>query len=485
MKDIKISDCLDNIDPAEINNIEMSDGMKDKFSVERMISVKKIKKIVFDEISVNTDSVNINKKRKKISGRKLAVIISAAVLIISTSVYGMNYFGTLEKYFPGIVQMMKDDVQDVSAKVEKNGVVLTVEAAVNDGIEAIISYNLTMKDGSAFDERIDASIIKLDGLTQADYTDRLDLTDDNKKLEGYINPKLNIENGKSINDYNLTLSVTDLITRQHAEEVSKLNLNQIINGVKNQPVELIPDIAQGFVVEKAEVYNGKVKIECGYTYETVRGSGDTPARIRKLSAAPHIIGLKNMKTGEIINPDESKEFNKLSFSINEGTDLSGLNPIISYNKENVVVAGTWEVPIKLKAADVISKDINKTYILADKKMILKKVTVTPLGVYLNGAFVNYDDTELPIGLSAKAYLEDALGRVYLVYNNGQILHLTGSYGETNKSEYGNMEAKFTYSNLEIGEEISDGNRTVKDRRIFIDIDEISSIIVKDIAIPLR
>jgi len=48
-----------------------------------------------------------------------------------------------------------------------------------------------------------------------------------------------------------------------------------------------------------------------------------------------------------------------------------------------------------------------------------------------------------------------------------------------------MEAKFTYSNLEIGEEISDGNRTVKDRRIFIDIDEITSIIVKDIAIPLR
>jgi hypothetical protein len=405
MENIKISDCFDNIDPVELDNIETGENINNEASVQR------IKEIALNAINGQADLTDTNKKAASSKKVKIAALITAAALILSTTVYAMGSIGAFEMFFPDSMKVIDSSTQSILAKVEQNGVTMTVEKAINDGKSAVISYSFSKNDGSAFKSGLTTGKVKLTEIGAHDigYSNEHDiLIDDNKKLVGFICP----QEYSSITEKNLTFSVTDLITRQTREKEAAFSLKELLNDKKVINVELIPDSVPGFALEEVKSVNGKISFKTTFLRDTI---GD-------YESFPHISYIKNIKTGATIRGDA--EYN---FDIAHIADLSEWKPVITYSHKEVIVSGTWDVPIRLESSDrFIGKNGNITISSGDKEIVISKVSASTLGVYFEGYIKKMDGTKIPMTSEEINYTEKLLNHAYVVLNNGkkQIIELS-------------------------------------------------------------
>ena len=184
MKKIKISDCLDSIDPAQLDNIEKRGKMK------KRISTDNIKKIAYNTIDVQGALSDTYEKAKPTRKMKLAAILVAAIVALSTAVYALGSLGVFGIFFPESSKVIEGKTQDIVAQTHNNGITFTIDKAVNDGKMTVITYTLTKDDGSAFKEGIKlGSLILYKGDTVDQYLMSVGdpiLTEDNKKAIGYF-----------------------------------------------------------------------------------------------------------------------------------------------------------------------------------------------------------------------------------------------------------------------------------------------------------
>lgn len=462
MKNIKLSDCMDNIDPVQLDNIEMNEKIGDRVSTER------IKQIVLNAINVQIDSPDTRKKDKRMKRMKPVILLAAVVLVLSTSVYAISSLGAFEMFFPEGVKVIEGETQNVFAKTQQNGVTLTIEKAVNDGRSGVISYSFSKNDGSAFDEGTVVGKIKLSESESLSYEEG-ELVENNKKIVGYIIPH---NDNKLITENNLTLSITNLVTVNAGMKVVDVNLKKLMHSSPSTHMELLPDLVPGFTLDEVKIVNGKLN------FQTTLPIANPP---RDISA--NIGCLKNIKTGETIYSN-----NEGNFDIAGDTVLSDLKPVAFYSVKKVVVPGTWNVSIKLESSDnLVSKDVNITIAREKKNIVITNVCASILGVYVKGYVENKDGTK--VLLTEKAFEEDKFNQIYVLLRNGQKQNITFFTAEEGFENDGDKNykilRKYYYDLYTKDEYINTPISSRKARRTFIDSNNVSSVVIDGVEILLK
>jgi hypothetical protein len=362
-KFIKISDCLDEIDNNEISNIKLNKNLR------LNISQKRIRKLAMSGIQKDPAELHSEMVLRKKFLKKVILIPSIAVILI-ISVVAAGNFNTFRTFFSDSLNIIEGKTQTISAQDSQNGVTFKVDEALTDGKKAIITFDFTKNDGTAFKQGTKLMDINIDGNGCGFDSE---LSSDLKTLSGYIN--IDAQNGNTnINLNNITISANNLVIAKTGMEYANINLKKLYGSNEPYNVKLLPDLFSDITLDNISFSRSKIGFKVNCAELPYVNNKPNPLYTGYAS----IFCLKNTITGETLYPQGEGSL----FDLNSPDKLENMVPGILYHHITQSVEAEWKVQVKLENAQKIaSKNLDISY---DDNSQNIKVTISEMNYSLMG-----------------------------------------------------------------------------------------------------
>lgn len=447
------------------------------------ISLERIKELAMRGIEVEKNETNeksialeaYRKKRRPHLKRLIIPLVAAVGLsvgVIATTHYSETLSSLFGQFFP-----YSEQVQSIGKSMSASGVTLTAEGAFIDKKSGLFIASLRKEDGTSFENGTEIGQMSLQTQKPGSMGWSVSniLSDDGKQLNCIVD----LSSSQQLSGQQLILKAEDLKVWRRLEAVSKINLTEI----SKTPIEANwrnHDSEDGLKIKLSEDIEGITLDRINWSeqkLEIITSYADRK-NIEHQSAS---FSLVDTETGQVYEAAQSEHYWSEEEALNKDyttfigvteLDLEHLALKVNMNYYEVTMQGSWEVGFKLDDNKMIkTKKVNQIVKSGENKCFVKKVEISALGVTIQGTKLSAAIEQLEdISLQMKD------GTSIKLWNSG----MNSSFGKFNM-----------YYKVEIDEEapLEQGEMGTMESnafnlRQFIEIEDVESIVIEGITIPL-
>lgn len=478
----RLSDLFDQVNPNEIENIEIEQELckgEQKVSLERIkkLALEGIKETGLVEAETGDNIIELCKKRSckertssegterfkreiedeklcnssrgskrgkhpRRLARRILIPLVAAVCLSVGAVAATHYNETLRNLF-GQIFPYSEQIQSIEERMSVAGIVFTAEGAFIDDKTGLFIASFMKEDGTAFDTGTEAAQIRLlmEQSNAMGWNVYNELSEDKKKLICIVN----LSSSQKLHGKALTLMAEDLKAWRNIKAVSPVSLSK----TEQMPIEgnwknynstdgleaKLSETLEGLMLDR--VYLSDEGLEIITSFADKEGIQDQY----------YDLSLVNQQTGESILASESEHYWSEEEDLNKdytlfagitAQDLEHLKLAVSSEFNEIITEADWEVSFSLNQnSQVISKKVNKIIKSGDETAFIRKIQVSALGVTIQGVKLSRDMTGFK-----NVYLELANGEKIDLWQSGMNsemgilnLYLKGSSEENEKPDW--------------------------------------------------
>lgn len=433
---------------------------------------------------------NTNTKTKKtisLFTKKMLIPLVAATLVVGAGA-AVNYNPTLKNIF-GEFFPFKDQVQPIEKSMSANGLTFTAEGALIDKKTGLFIASFTKDDGSIFEEgsevkQLQVRIEKPGGMG---WGVQSSLAEDKKQLNCIVD----LSSSQKLYGQKLTLEASGIRVWKNLSKVSDIKLEDLTSLEIKQPwknetsaIGLNLNLVKDFKEIKLDAFDVSDKgIELITSYYDQE-------KIEDQTTSIEIIDERTSQSYEPSHNEhywsEKEALNKDYYVFNQFNkeDLPYLKFKVGNNYYESISEGKWQVEFQLdKNSQTKTKHVHQIIQDENQKLVITKIEVSVLGVTLEG----YRGSKRI----------DPLKEIYLKMKDGTRIDL--DEGGMNSGIKFNM-----YYNVVRDEESKEGQslnekeglvegsigeiiNSASDLLVydFINIEEVQSVVIEGVEIPLE
>ena len=498
MEDIQEDLMEEVMDEAEIREVPQVSIDRIKALATRNIGKMSEDKRVPDETYKENNSIHLETnersngaKRKGGRGqltKRILIPLVAAALVVGT-VAAVNYNPTLNDIF-GEFFPFKDQVQPIEKSMSAEGLTFTAEGALIDKKSGLFIASFTKADGGTFEEgsEVKQMQVQTERLSSMGWGVQSSLSEDKKQLNCIID----LSSNQQLYGQKLTLEASGIRVWRNLSKVSDIKLEELTPIEIKQPWKSYTS-ALGLNQILVEDFK-EIKLDAFYVSDTgieLITSYYDQVNIENQST---YIEMIDERTGQSYEPSQSEHYwsekealNKDYYVFNQfkKEDLHYLKFKVGNNYFENVLDGKWQVEFQLdKNSQTKTRHMSQTIKNEKQKLTITKVEVSALGATLEG----YKGSK-KIEALQEVYLKMKDGTKIDLNNTGMntgIIKFNMYYNVVRNGE--NKEGQ----NLSKTEGLTEGITTptidsASDLLVydFINIEEVQSIVLEGVEIPLQ
>lgn len=429
-------------------------------------------------------------KPKKIIGlftKRMLIPLVAATLVVG-AVAAANYNPTLKGIF-GEFFPFKDQIQPIEKSMSAQGLTFTAEGALIDKKSGLFIASFTKNDGSTFEEgsEVKQMQVQTERPGGMGWSIQSSLSEDKKQLNCIVD----LSSSQKLYGQKLTLEANGIRVWKNLSKVSDIKLEALMKAEIKQPWKSYTS-ANGLNQNLVEEFK-ELKLDAFYVsdkgIELITSYYDEE-NIEDQTTYIEIIDERTNQSYEASNSEhywsEKEALNKDYYVFNQfkKEDLPYLKFKVGNNYYESILKGQWQVEFQLdKNSQTKTKYVHQTIQDENQKLTITKIEVSVLGVTLEGyrGFKRIDPLK-------KIYLKMKDGTRIDLNNSGMNagikfnMYYNVVRDEDSKEEQ-SLNEKKELAEGSIGEIVnSASDLLVYD---FINIEEVQSIVIEGVEIPLE
>lgn len=482
----KITELMDELDETFIEDIELEENQLDG---ERL-SLERIKAKAMEEIKATPLETKRSKKKSGLRIKKrIWIPLVAALTAIGISVVAVSNNPVLSELIGDKFGMVQEEAQVVGKSVVKRGIIFTVEEAVIDSSSGFIALSFAKEDGTPFEEGTMPKRISINpkNPTSMGWGYESILSEDGKKIFCLID----INMSKNLYGQEIEIIAEGLVSLEHGQVPLEVNLQEAYNkmeeidytyyeglGYKKEQAlgllltEQLPELVLDQVVLD---HKGIFKLYTSYLDPDDNNYLDTRFKLIDTKANVEIYyqGGTNIWDGV----EKRRKIEDIFRGVLE-EDLPHLQLELEYEKYVPVMEEDLSLTFRLQKNKNVKKvKPNVVVTSGDNEVRIKEVEVSRLGVRVEGSMLKGSVGILDLSLKRKdgSKVKLTSSGLNTKMNYFFIWHLKATDEEVQmpSSEVDNLgQDSISHS---IGSHVQE----------FINLEEVESLVVEDVEIPLK
>jgi len=319
-----ITDLMNYVEGEEIKDIEIHND--EIINLTKNLDLEAVKNRAMEGIQAGRST---SKNTKRRVGFRKAMVLVAATLTLSATVFASEYFDTFKFFYGGKANIALEDRESVDKTITASGIKMTIRESVVSDKGAIIMLTFEKEDGTALPKEAIIKTLDIKEHKNLAYMVNQKITEDGKKLIA----NFEIDSSEKLEGKKITVLADEIINTQTLHSIVKgpWKTSFRISG-KAKSVEKKLNVTVGNGNEKLQFNNINVST-LGVSFDGIKANGDIERlpdyqpKVTIITTEGNSIELKQGSANEIKNGfrfiyNLDSEFNKTFL------DLSTIKNII-------------------------------------------------------------------------------------------------------------------------------------------------------------